>query len=393
MGVRITGMGIISSIGLSVEENLSSLKEARSGIAPMSFLDKRQDLLTGEVKVSNSELLDRLKVQNSNISRTSLLGLAAAKQAWGSNKHDSALKTGIISSTSVGGMDRSENFYRNYLDKNNPDFTVLKCHDSGNTTERIAAELGISGYINTLSTACSSGVNAIMLGARMLLQGKLDRVLVGGTDALTKFTINGFRSLMIYDDQWCRPFDDSRAGLNLGEGAAFLLLENEKSVRLSGSQTLCYVNGWANAADAYHQTASSPDGKGATLAIQQAIKKAGIEPGGISYINAHGTGTKNNDLSESVALKNVFGENIPPFSSTKPYTGHTLAAAGAIESVFSVLAIRHGLLYPNLNFTAPILESGLVPVTKLTEKPVEVVLSNSFGFGGNNSSIVFSQYT
>ena len=392
MGVRITGMGIVSAIGLSAEENLLSLKEARSGIAPMSFLDERQDLLTGEVKISSSELIDRLKVKNPNISRTSLLGLAAARQAWGSNKHDSALRTGIISSTSVGGMDRSENFYRAYLDKNNPDFTVLKCHDSGNTTERIAAELGISGYINTLSTACSSGVNAIMLGARMLLQGKLDRVLVGGTDALTKFTINGFRSLMIYDDQWCRPFDDSRSGLNLGEGAAFLLLENEKSVRLSGNETLCYVNGWANAADAYHQTASSPDGKGATLAIQQAIRKAGIEPDEISYINAHGTGTKNNDLSESVALQNVFGRNIPAFSSTKPYTGHTLAAAGAIESVFSILAIRHGLLYPNLNFTTPIQEAGLVPVTRLTEKPVDVVLSNSFGFGGNNSSIVFSRY-
>lgn len=383
-------MGVVSAIGLSLDENLLSLKDARSGIAPMSFLDEKKDLLTGEVKVANTELIDLLKVQNPNISRTSLLGLAAAREAWGNNRHDSSLKTGIISSTSVGGMDRSENFYRDYLDQNNPDFAVLKCHDSGNTTERIAAELGISGYINTLSTACSSGVNAIMLGARMLLQGKLDRVLVGGTDALTKFTINGFRSLMIYDDQWCRPFDDSRSGLNLGEGAAFLLLESEKSVRLSGNKTLCYVSGWANAADAYHQTASSPDGKGATLAIQQAIKKAGIEPGEISYINAHGTGTKNNDLSESVALKNVFGENIPAFSSTKPYTGHTLAAAGAIESVFSVLAIRHGLLYPNLNFTTPILEAGLVPVTKLTEKPVDVVLSNSFGFGGNNSSIVFS---
>jgi len=230
-----------------------------------------------------------------------------------------------------------------------------------------------------------------MLGARLLLNGKLDRVLVGGTDALAKFTISGFRSLMIYDDQWCRPFDESRTGLNLGEGAGFLLLENEKSIALSGNKTLCYVNGWANAADAYHQTASSPDGKGATLAIQKAIHLSGFDTKDISYINAHGTGTKNNDLSESVALKNVFGSQIPLFSSTKPFTGHTLAAAGAIESVFSVLAITNQLVYPNLNFQSPIEETGLVPVTSLlTDKPVNTILSNSFGFGGNNSSIVFS---
>jgi 3-oxoacyl-[acyl-carrier-protein] synthase-1 len=288
-------------------------------------------------------------------------------------------------------MDKSENFYADYLSKNSPDYSALKYHDSGNTTERIAMELGISGYINTLSTACSSSANAIMLGARMLLNGKLDRILVGGTDALTKFTINGFRSLMIYDDQWCRPFDESRSGLNLGEGAGFLLLENEKSISFSGNQTMCYVNGWANAADAYHQTASSPDGMGATLAIQNAIKKSGRNLLEIAYVNAHGTGTKNNDLSESVALKNVFGENIPAFSSTKPFTGHTLAAAGAIEAVFSILAIRNDLIFPNLNYKTAIEETGLEPVTELlTDRSVNTVLSNSFGFGGNNSSLVFS---
>ncbi|WP_221393095.1 beta-ketoacyl synthase [Dyadobacter sp. NIV53] len=391
MSIRITGIGIISAIGLTVEENLLSLKESRTGIAPVKYLDEKRGFLAGEVKISNQDLITRLGVQNPNISRTSLLGLAAARQAWGKTNQDKKLKTGIISATSVGGMDRSEVFYADYLAHTNPDYNLLKCHDSGNTTERIAAELGISGYINTLSTACSSGANAIMLGARMLIQGKLDRVLVGGTDALTKFTINGFRSLMIYDDQWCRPFDESRNGLNLGEGAGFLLLENEKSIALSGNKTLCYVNGWSNAADAYHQTASSPDGKGATMAIGNAIAKSGRSLEEISYINAHGTGTKNNDLSESVALKNIFGENVPVFSSTKPFTGHTLAAAGAIEAVFSIMAIQHNLIYPNLNYKTVIEETGLVPVTELlVDKPVNTVLSNSFGFGGNNSSLVFS---
>jgi 3-oxoacyl-(acyl-carrier-protein) synthase len=391
MSIRITGIGVVSAIGLTTEENLLSLKSGKSGIGPIRYLNEPKELLVGEVNASNEDLIESLEVSNKNISRTSLLGLAAARQAWGVTTHDSGIKTGIISATSVGGMDRSEIFYKDYCAENNPDFRLLLSHDSGNTTERIAKELGISGYINTLSTACSSGVNAIMLGARLLQQGKLDRVLVGGADALTRFTISGFRSLMIYDDAWCRPFDESRTGLNLGEGAGFLLLENEKSIARSGNETLCYVNGWANAADAYHQTASSPDGKGATMAIEKAIKVAGLAVGDISYVNAHGTGTKNNDLSESVALKNVFGEKVPVFSSTKPFTGHTLAAAGAIESVFSVLSVRHNLIYPNLNFKTAIEETGLVPATSLiTDSEINAVLSNSFGFGGNNSSIVFS---
>jgi len=290
-------------------------------------------------------------------------------------------------------MDRSEVFYKDYLTQENADYTLLKTHDSGSTTERIAAEMGIFDYVNTLSTACSSGANAIMLGARLILQGKLDRVLVGGSDALTRFTIDGFRSLMIYDDHWCRPFDESRSGLNLGEGAAFLLLEGDKSVSFSGNRTICYLKGWANAADAYHQTASSPEGKGATLAIENALKKSGINAEQISYVNAHGTGTKNNDLSESVALKTVFGDKVPLFSSTKAFTGHTLAAAGAIEAVFSILAIENNLIYPNLNFQSEIIETGLVPVTSLqTAVEVRNVLSNSFGFGGNNSSLVFSDH-
>jgi 3-oxoacyl-(acyl-carrier-protein) synthase len=391
MSVRITGLGIVSAIGLSVAENLFSLENSKSGIDKIKYLSQKGDYLVGEVKASNEELIKKLDVQPLPISRTSLLGLAAAREAWGENKHTLKLRTGIISATSVGGMDQTEHFYRDLLDHKNPDFQVLKCHDSGNTTERIAAELGISGYINTLSTACSSGANAIMLGARLIEQGKLDRVLVGGTDALTQFTLNGFRSLMIYDEQWCRPFDESRSGLNLGEGAAFLLLENEKSIDFSGNETICCLNGWANAADAYHQTASSPDGKGATLAIQKAIELSGLSALDISYINAHGTGTKNNDLSESVALLNIFGDNMPDFSSTKPYTGHTLAAAGGIEAVFSILAIQHGVIFPNLNYCSAMQETGLVPVTEFqTNQPVTSVLSNSFGFGGNNSSLVFS---
>ncbi|MGX5853651.1 beta-ketoacyl-[acyl-carrier-protein] synthase family protein [Dyadobacter jiangsuensis] len=393
MGVCITGIGVVSAIGMSVDENLSALREGRTGIGPLHYLRGTKASLAGEVKASNEELRAALGVGTEYVSRTSLLGLRAAREAWGDNKRSGVIRTGIISATSVGGMDRSEVFYKDYLAQNDPDYRLLTTHDSGSTTERIAKELGITGYINTLSTACSSGVNAIMLGARLILQGTLDRVLVGGSDALSGFTIDGFRSLMIYDDQWCRPFDESRAGLNLGEGAGFLLLEGEKSLELTGNKPICNVSGWANAADAYHQTASSPDGKGATLAIEHAIRRAGIGLDQVSYVNAHGTGTKNNDHSESVALQNVFGDRVPAFSSTKAFTGHTLAAAGAIEAVFSVLAIRDNLIFPNLNYRTPIAETGLVPATKLkTDVEVNAVLSNSFGFGGNNSSLVLTKY-
>jgi 3-oxoacyl-[acyl-carrier-protein] synthase-1 len=219
----------------------------------------------------------------------------------------------------------------------------------------------------------------------------LDRIIVGGTDALTSFTILGFRSLMIFDEELCRPFDETRKGLNLGEGAGFLVLESERSLALSGKEPLAQLSGWGNASDAFHQTASSPDGHGAKISMIEALKVAGISPSDIDYINAHGTATPNNDLSESQAIKSIFKDTIPPFSSTKSYTGHTLAASGGIEAVFAILAIQNGVLYPNLNFGTAIKETGLVPQTKFEDAvKIKHVLSNSFGFGGNNSSIILS---
>ncbi|PJA06201.1 MAG: beta-ketoacyl-[acyl-carrier-protein] synthase family protein [Flavobacteriales bacterium CG_4_10_14_0_2_um_filter_32_8] len=391
MNIYITGIGVISAIGLNVQENYQSLKNKKTGIAPIHLLNYKEKLLVGEVKLSNEMLVNHLHVATP-ISRTSLLGIVAAKEAWGNNQHHQDIRTGLISSTSVGGMDNSEKYYQQKLENPTPDISLITTHDSGDTTERIAKELGISGYINTLSTACSSSANAIMLGARMLQQNKLDRVLIGGSDSLTNFTIEGFKSLMIYSDEWVKPFDEHRKGLNLGEGSGFLLLENEKSISLTKNKPLAILCGWSNAADAYHQTASSPDGKGATLAIQQALKKANLKPSDISYINAHGTGTSNNDLSESVALKNVFKENIPPFSSTKAYTGHTLAASGTIEAVYAVLALQHQIILPNLNYSTPISETMLIPeVEWKINQEINTVLSNSFGFGGNNSTIILKK--
>ncbi|MBC7864986.1 MAG: beta-ketoacyl-[acyl-carrier-protein] synthase family protein, partial [Bacteroidia bacterium] len=325
MKIYVTGLGVISAIGLNVEENFHSLRSEKSGIKKTFF---GSDLFLGMVDVSNEEIISKYNLKNGPYSRTSLLAYVAAKEAWGTNLQDKEIRTGIISATTVGGMDNTEEYYRKLKTNSEADISLLLTHDSGNTTEKIAADLGISGYINTLSTACSSSANAIMLGARLMQQNRLDRVVVGGADALTHFTIKGFHSLFIFDAEWCKPFDENRNGLNLGEGAAFLVLENEKSISKTKNKPLCLFSGWSNAADAYHQTASSPEGKGATLAMKEALQKGETDSSAISYINAHGTGTKNNDLSESAALKTIFEKNIPPFSSTKAFTGHTLAASG-----------------------------------------------------------------
>jgi len=267
----------------------------------------------------------------------------------------------------------------------------INSHHCGFTTSYLARYFGLSHYSNTISTACSSAANAIMLGARMIKHNLLDTLLVGGTDALSIFTFNGFRSLMILDQEPCKPFSDNRKGLNLGEGAAFLLIESAESAKRRGVNGLCRVSGYGNCNDAFHQTASSPDGRGPFKAMDTAMKNAGLALNEIDYINVHGTGTDNNDLTEGIALKKLFHNNVPDFSSTKSFTGHCLGAAGAIEAVFSAAAILDGEVYSNLRFSNPIKDLELVPVTQYSRKPLNHVLSNSFGFGGCDTSLVFSK--
>lgn len=395
-GVAITGMGIISAIGNNVAENYSSLLEGRTGISHISKIDTvhKGSIMVGEIIFTNAELEAKLGLgPNNNYSRTALLGAIAAKEAIEDAKitNIKAYRTGLISSTSVGGMDMTEKFYYDYLESE-ANRRYIEGHHAGDSTEKIAEQLGIDqSLVTTISTACSSAANAIMFGARLIKTGKLDRVIVGGADCLSKFTINGFNTLMILSDTYNTPFDENRKGLNLGEAAAYLVLESESLVKKEKKKVLGYVVGYGNANDAYHQTASSENGDGATLAMEKALAVAGLEPKDIDYINAHGTATGNNDLSEGRAIIRVFGEDVPEFSSTKAYTGHTLAAAGAIESVYSILSLQNNIIYPNLNFKTPMKEFSLIPQTTLKEKALNTVLSNSLGFGGNCSTLIFSK--
>ncbi|HEU4791478.1 MAG TPA: beta-ketoacyl-[acyl-carrier-protein] synthase family protein [Flavobacterium sp.] len=395
-GVAITGMGIISSIGNSVEENYDALLHSQVGITTIENITTvHVDVIkVGEIKKTNQELIDELQLgKDNNFSRTAMLGTIAAKQAVKNAGITSIneYRTGLISATSVGGMDMTERYYHEYFE--NPEvIKYIGSHNAGDNTNKIAGELGLKGMVTTISTACSSAANAIMLGARLIKSGKLDRVIVGGTDALSKFTINGFKTLMILSDGYNKPFDNNRNGLNLGEAAAYLVLESEELVQKENKKVLARVSGYANANDAFHQTASSENGDGAFLAMEKAFKIAQLQPEQIDYINVHGTATPNNDLSEGRAIARLFGESkVPDFSSTKPFTGHTLAAAAAIEAVYSVLAIQNNVVFPNMNFETPMEEFNLVPQTTLKHKNIEHVLSNSFGFGGNCSTLIFSK--
>lgn len=393
--VAITGMGIISSIGKTVEENYNALVTGQKGISSIeNFHTVHKDVIkVGEIKLTNPQLEQLLGLtSDNNYSRTAMLGAYAAKKAVedaGINNLNDC-RSGLISSTSVGGMDMTEKYYYEYFEDETCQ-KYISSHDAGDSSHKIAEYIGLEGFVSTISTACSSAANAIMMGARMIQQGKLDRVIVGGTDALAKFTINGFKTLMILSDTYNTPFDNNRKGLNLGEAAAFLVLESDELVQKTNKKVLAYVSGFGNANDAYHQTASSENGDGAFLAMEKALKIAGLEPSHIDYVNAHGTATPNNDLSEGRALIRIFGDATPEFSSTKAFTGHTLAAAAAIEAVYSVLALQNNVVFPNLNFVTPMEEFNLIPQATLKNKEIKHVLSNSFGFGGNCSTVIFSK--
>jgi len=394
--VLITGIGILSSIGRNLFETIESVLASRSGIGTLLHLDSpfKDEFPFAEVPCSNTQLLELLELNNSiGFSRTSLLGMFAASEAFNHANLDQIprLRTGLISGTTVGGMDRYERYandsntshYKNhYID-------VWDCADS---TEKIANLLHIYDYVTTISTACSSAANALLLGARMIRSGRLDRVVAGGAEALTNFHINGFNSLMILDDMPCRPFDANRNGITLGEGAAYMILESEEAARIGGRKIFAELVGYGNACEAYHQSASAPDGNGAFLSMKRALDICGLEPSKVDYINAHGTGTEGNDIAEGLAIERLFGERIPKVSSTKSFTGHMTSAAGSAEAILSILCLTHRIILPNLNLETPMPELRFTAVKELVQDiNINVVLSNSFGFGGNNTSLIFQK--
>ena len=390
--ILITGAGIVSAIGVGKEETLRSLQEQRSGIRPLRYLKtEHHEFPVGEVQLSNDEMCALLGIDPDSqpTTRTALMGMVALKEALeqaGLNP-DLYPQIPLISGTTVGGMDKSEQYYLDFLENDSRN-EYIRTHDCGACTEMMADHFGRFQLLTTLSTACSSAANAVITGAELIRAGRAECVVVGGTECITKFHLNGFASLMILDKEPCRPFDTSRAGLNLGEGAAWLVIETAEHAKRRGAKSLARLAGYGNACDAFHQTATSNDGEGPYRAMKRALESAGITPDQVDYINTHGTGTGNNDATESVAMRRLFGEQVPPFSSTKAFTGHTTSASGTIEAVICMLAMQHGFLPVNLRFH----DAGecLTPVHEPTAKSLHYVLSNAFGFGGNDSALLFA---
>ena len=391
--IVITGEGIISAIGNDKATVLQSLLDGRSGIVEMKHLhSSHHELPVGEVQLSNDEMKTMLALPvEEQTSRTSLMGMSAVRQALAEAQlPETAPKNRrvvLISGTTVGGMDITEQYYDSFA-TSDEHLDCLKKHDCGSSTEEIAAMFGIS-ECTTISTACSSAANALILGANLLKTGQADLVIAGGSEALTRFHLNGFNSLMILDHEPCRPFDAQRAGLNLGEGAAFVVMETEASARERGADIHAWLTGYGNACDAFHQTASSDNGEGAYRAMTEALEMAQLKPEDIDYVNAHGTGTPNNDLSESAALKRVFAEKMPLISSTKAFTGHTTSASGSIETVICLLAMQHHFVPANLRWEHQI-PDGITPTTGVKDVTLKHIVCNAFGFGGNDSSLILS---
>ena len=311
--VFVAGTGIISAIGNNVAECLDALENGRAGMDKMHHFDSvhRQRLPVAEVKLSNEEL-SKLAGLPKTKSRTALLSMIAAKEALNDAgiENIASLRTGFISANSVGGMDKTEIFFTKFISDNNKGrLRDVINHECGSVTELVADALGIKDYITTISTACSSSANAIFFGARLIKNNILDVVVAGGTDSLTKFTLNGFNTLMIVDEQFCQPFDENRRGLNLGEGAGYIVLVSEKIAATLKKKPSVILSGYHNANDAYHQTASSPDGTGSFLAMTGALKRSGLQPADIDYINLHGTGTQARQASAIVLAVN---RNGPP---------------------------------------------------------------------------------
>ena len=409
--VYITGAGVFSAIGTNKAETFSALLNQKSGVEPIRHLQTAHTgLLVGEVKFSNSELRELLDIPLSEaFIRSSLLGIPAVREALQQarldNPDSSPLKgrtstIAFLSGITVGGMDHAERMYSDFL-HNNSKNRYIELNDCGACTEQIADYFGCFRMVSTIVTACSSSANTLMMGADIIKSGRADIVVAGGTECLSRYHVNGFNTLMILDKAICRPFDSSRSGINLGEGAGYLVLESPESAQRRGVTPIGKISGYCNVCDAYHPTASSPDGLGPYLAMKGALEDAGLNPEEIDYINAHGTGTPNNDLTEGLAAMKLFGDHVPPLSSVKAFTGHTTSAAGSFEAVVSLLALAHNYLPVNLNFKNKIEEHNFIPVlpgdartagrkNPTPSRPLQHVLSNSFGFGGNDSAIILS---
>lgn len=392
--VAITGWGSINALGVGVEAFAAGLREGRCGIGPLTRFpsDGFRTTLAAEVgEVAAPAGVPATLTRRA--SRTGLLALTAALEAWQMAGRDDADRVGVLIGGTTGGMAEGERSYRREFLDAGPRARLRDFVETpvSAVTDLVAGALGCRGPRLTVSTACSSGANALGLAADWIRAGRVDAVLCGGADSLSQMSFSGFNALQALDAQPCRPFDRNRAGITLGEGAALFVFEPWESAIRRGAEILGELVSYGASADAHHLTQPRPDAAGAVLAMQRALAEAGMAPRAVDYINAHGTGTLQNDVVEARAIKAVFGAGAQsvPVSSTKSQVGHCLAAGGAIEALASLLAIRGGFVPPTATLVDPDPECDLDHVAGHS-RPARLVtvMSNSYGFGGNNTSLL-----
>jgi 3-oxoacyl-[acyl-carrier-protein] synthase II len=393
--VAVTGLGIFCSTGKDVEEFTQSLKQGKTGIGPITLFDtsKYPCKIGAEIRDYRPEEFFRKK-ELKKLSRADQFGLIASEEAVkASGIHSYASEeVGVCLGAGAGGMFEAETYHREILVKGKSKPSLIWPFIPSFTSDRVAERFGFSGPKFTVTTACSSSATAIGYGADLIRSGKSKAVLCGGSEALSELTFGGFNSLKATDPSPCRPFDRKRAGMSLGEGAGILVLEDFDEAIKRGVRIYAEFLGYGIGGEAYHITAPEPTGMGGARIMKEAIEESGLPLTEVDYINAHGTGTPLNDKAETLSIKNLFGERAYsiPVSSIKSSIGHCLGSAGAIEAITSVLSIIHQFIPPTLNHQEGDADCDLDYVPgKSREAEVRVVLSNSFAFGGNCTSLVF----
>ncbi len=401
--VVITGIGSWNGFGAGVPAFLDALRAGACAIGQMTVFST-EGFRTHRAAVAPAANVGGWVSTplEFRLSRSDRMAVAAAREAWlASGIAEAGLaseRIGVVMGGTTGGMLEAEDILRRRQSGELERMPVrgLVAMPVCSTADVLAAVFGCGGPRFTVVTACSSSANSLGLAADLVQEGRADALLAGGTDAHCKMTYAGFNALQALAPDVCRPFDRRRAGLSLGEGAAMFVLEEERHARRRGADILAEFAGYGTSADAHHMTAPDPEGRGAVAAMRRALAEARLAPEAIDYVNAHGTGTPQNDPIETRAIKAVFGAHARRLavSSTKSQTGHCLGAAGAIEILATVLALRHGFLPPTVNLEEPDPECDLDYVPRLARaRDLRAAMSNSYGFGGNNTSVVLKAYS
>jgi 3-oxoacyl-[acyl-carrier-protein] synthase II len=399
--IVVTGLGVITSIGIGLQQFWTELLAGSSGVGPVESFDTSDFPvhLGAEVKAFEPDkyIFNRLPTQ---IDRASQFAIAAARLAiWDAALPISDFEAddiGVVVGTTSGEPRVIERFDDQYIagEVEKMGHNFISTYPCGVLSTHVACELGLGGEVVTIPTACAAGNHAIAYAFDALRSGKAEVMLAGGADSFSRITYTGFARLGAIAPELCQPFDLNRKGMIPGEGAAFLVLERLDHAQLRSARPYAEVAGYGLSCDAHHMTAAHPQGNGGARAMEIALKSAGVDPRHVDYISAHGTGTPTNDRLETIAIKRVFGDyaHRVPISSIKSMLGHTMGAASAVEAVACVLAIADGRIPPTINLTSPDPECDLdfVPLVARTHQ-VNVALNNAYAFGGNNSSVVFAR--